>query len=116
MSLEEQIAPLIASAGAKLYDTEIANEAGRKIFRVFVDREGGVDVELCAKISRLLSPFFDVTPPIDGEYVLEVSSPGIERRLRTIEHFQGAIGEAIKVFLRDKTRIKGVLRGVENDT
>ncbi|MDR2639597.1 MAG: hypothetical protein LBC09_07170, partial [Helicobacteraceae bacterium] len=81
--LEEQIAALIASLGARLYDIETASEGGRKIYRVYIDREGGADIELCAKVSRALSPLLDLTPPIDGEYALEVSSPGIERRLRT---------------------------------
>ncbi|MDR0664218.1 MAG: ribosome maturation factor [Helicobacteraceae bacterium] len=109
MSLTDQIAALIASVGGKLYDIETASESGRKIYRVYVDREGGADIELCAKISRLISPLLDIAPPIDGEYALEVSSPGIERRLRTVEHFQGAIGEQIKLTLRDKTKVKGKL-------
>ncbi|MDR2151958.1 MAG: ribosome maturation factor RimP [Helicobacteraceae bacterium] len=112
MSLEDQIATLIASVGAKLYDAETASEGKRKIYRVYIDREGGADVALCAKVSRLISPLLDVTPPIEGEYSLEVSSPGIERRLRTIEHFRGAIGETIKLTLRDKTKIKGRLQEV----
>ena len=109
MSLTDQIAALIASVGGKLYDIETVSESGRKIYRVYVDREGGADIELCAKISRLISPLLDITPPIEGEYALEGSSPGIERRLRTVEHFQGAIGEKIKLTLRDKTKVKGKL-------
>ncbi|MDR1451829.1 MAG: ribosome maturation factor [Helicobacteraceae bacterium] len=109
MSLEEQIASLLSEAGARLYDAELASEGGRKIYRVYIDRDGGADIELCAKASRLISPLIDLNPPFDGEYSLEVSSPGIERRLRTIEHFKGAIGEVVKLTLRDKTKIRGKL-------
>ncbi|MGE4295442.1 MAG: ribosome maturation factor RimP [Campylobacterales bacterium] len=109
MSLESEIAALVESAGAKLYDTELAREGTRTVFQIFVTREGGVDVELCARISRLLSPLFDVKPPVGGEYTLEVSSPGIERKLKTPEHFAGAVGENVKVTLKDKKRLKGKL-------
>ncbi len=110
MSLEKQIQTLVESAGAKLYDIEIAKESGRTLFQVFITREeGGMDVALCAQVSRLLSPLLDVQPPVSGDYTLEVSSPGIERKLRRAEHFQGAIGERIKATLKDKTRLKGVI-------
>ncbi|GHS86739.1 ribosome maturation factor RimP [Campylobacterota bacterium] len=110
----EMFENLVKSAGAELYDTEIVREGGVAVFRVYVDREGGVDVQLCAKISRMLSPIFDADPPVSGAYVLEVSSPGIERKLRTEPHFKAAIGSPVKVTLRDKTRVKGVLKSVEN--
>ncbi len=110
MKLEGQIRALVESVGAKLYDIEIAKEGGRTLFQVFITREeGGVDVALCAQASRLISPLLDVQPPVSGDYTLEVSSPGIERKLKRPEHFQGAIGESIKATLQDKTRLKGVL-------
>lgn len=109
MTLESEIAALVESAGAKLYDTELTREGTRTVFQIFVTRDGGVDVEVCARISRLLSPLFDVKPPVGGEYTLEVSSPGIERKLKTPEHFAGAVGENVKITLKDKKRIKGKL-------
>lgn len=109
MTLEQEIAALVESTGAKLYDFELAKAGARTVVQIFVTRESGVDVELCARISRLLSPLFDVKPPVSGEYTLEVSSPGIERKLKTPEHFAGAVGEQVKITLKDKKRLKGQL-------
>ncbi|GHV04685.1 ribosome maturation factor RimP [Campylobacterota bacterium] len=112
--LSEQLSGLIATCDAKLYDTELVREGTNTIFRVYLEREGGVDVELCARVSRLISPLLDVLEPCHEAYTLEVSSRGLERRLRTIEHFLGAIGEVAKITLTDKTRIKGRIDAVAN--
>lgn len=110
MSLETQIETLVASCGAKLYDIDLAKEGGRTLYQVFITRQdGGVDVALCAQVSRLVSPLLDVQPPVSGDYTLEVSSPGIERKLNKPAHFQGAVGESIKATLKDKTRLKGLI-------
>jgi len=100
---------VIESAGAKLYDTEVTKEFGETIFRISITKEGGVDIDTCAAISRQLSPLFDVHPPVGGEYRLEVSSPGIERSLRRPEHYEGAVGESVKLTLKDGFVLKGKL-------
>ena len=116
VSLEKQIEALVESTGAKLYDIDVAKEGGRTLFQVFITRqEGGVDVALCSQVSRLLSPLMDVQPPVSGDYTLEVSSPGIERKLRKPAHFQGAIGESVKVTLKDKTRLKGEIASADGE-
>ena len=88
---------LVRECGVELYDSEIANENGRGIFRVYITKDGGVSLDDCEKVSRLLSPIFDVTPPVSGDYNLEVSSPGLERKLSKLSHFKSSIGELVKV-------------------
>jgi ribosome maturation factor RimP len=78
----EQITKIVESCGVSLYDTEVANEFDKKIFRIYITSKEGINLDKCAEISRILSPIFDLEPPLEGEYLFEVSSPGIERKLR----------------------------------
>jgi ribosome maturation factor RimP len=103
--MDNNIENIIASCGAKLYDTETANENNQKIFRVLITCEGGVTLEKCEEVSRILSPIFDLNPPVSGHYFLEVSSPGIERPLKTPKHFQSSIGEKAKIKTTEATLI-----------
>jgi len=116
MSLETDINNLVESIGLHLYDTSIVTENGETIFRVNVMGEGGTTLDQCVEATKLISPLLDVTPPVQGEYRLEVSSPGIERKLRTIEHFRFSVGEKVKITLQDKTKLQGLLKSAENDT
>ena len=97
MSLEESIKLAVESLGANLYDIVNAKEHDRNIFRVLVTAEGGVTLDKCAEISRMISPILDVDEPMSGEYILEVSSPGIERKIKKKEHFISSIGEKVRV-------------------
>lgn len=112
----EQITKIVESCGVSLYDTEIASEFDKKIFRIYITSQEGINLDKCAEISRILSPIFDVEPPLDGEYLLEVSSPGIERKLIKPEHFTASIGEKVKIKLKDKEKFIGILEGFENNT
>lgn len=89
--LAGQITPLLGTMGLELYDLELA--AGT--LRVTVTREGGVDLDTLAVASSTLSGWLDEHDPMPGRYTLEVSSPGLERRLRTPEQFKGAVGETV---------------------
>ncbi len=115
MNLETQIAKIIEANGAALYDTEIVTEFEETIFRVLVTKVGGVSLDLCATISHELSPFLDVHPPMSQGYRLEVSSPGIERKLTKPVHFKNAIGEKVKLRITDGDKLKGVLKSADND-
>lgn len=115
MSLETDIRNLIESIGLNLYDTAIVTENGETIYRVNVLGEGGTSLEQCVEATKLISPMLDVTPPVQGEYRLEVSSPGIERKLKTPDHFRFSVGEKVKVTLRDKTKLSGALKAAEED-
>ncbi|MBO7208589.1 MAG: ribosome maturation factor RimP [Clostridia bacterium] len=83
--------------GYSIYDVEFVKEGPHKFLRVYVWSEEGVDLDICEKISRELSDYLDREDLIPDAYFLEVSSPGIERVLKTDKHFEGAIGEEIKV-------------------
>ncbi len=109
MSLNRQIEKIVKFHGANFYGTETINESGNIIFRVYITKEGGVDLDLCAEISNELSPFLDVNPPVDGTYYLEVSSPGIERKLENPTHFMSAIGERVKFKINGGNKTKGVI-------
>jgi ribosome maturation factor RimP len=89
--LAGQLTPLLASMGLELYDLEVTRGA----LRVTVTRDGGVDLDALAAASATLSAFLDDHDPMPGRYTLEVSSPGLERRLRTPAQFRGAVGEAV---------------------
>ena len=115
MSLESDIAKIVKANGAEFYDTEIVTEIEDTIFRVYITAPDGVTLDLCADISSDLSPFLDVHPPIGGRYRLEVSSPGIERKLRKTEHFKNAIGEKVKLKVPAQDRLKGILKSADND-
>ncbi len=115
MNLEVQISKIIEANGASLYDTEIVTEFDETIYRVLITKTGGVDLDLCATISNELSPFLDVHPPMNGRYRLEVSSPGIERKLSKPVHFKNAIGEKVKLKLGGGEKLKGTLKSADND-
>ena len=95
--MHKSIKLTVESLGAKLYDISTLREHDKNIFRVSITCEGGVNLDKCAEISRMLSPILDVEEPMNGEYILEVSSPGIERKLRKKEHFLSSIGEKVKI-------------------
>ncbi len=116
MNLETQIAKIIEANGAALYDIEIVTEFEETIFRVLVTKVGGVDLDLCANISHELSPFLDVHPPMSQRYRLEVSSPGIERKLTKPVHFKNAIGEKVKLKIAGGEKLKGILKSASNDS
>jgi len=113
MSLESDIKTMVESIGLKLYDTAIVTENDETIYRISVSVNGGVSMEQCVEATHLISPLLDVTPPVSGEYRLEVSSPGIERKLKTLEHFKNSIGEKVVISTIDKAKLRGELLRVE---
>lgn len=106
---QEKIVKIVESCGVSLYDTEVANEFDKKIFRIYITSKEGISLDKCAEISRILSPIFDLEPPLEGEYLFEVSSPGIERKLTKPEHYSASIGEKVKVKLKTKEKFIGIL-------
>ena len=114
MNLNNEIEKIIKGNGASFYDSEIVTEFEETIFRVFITKEGGVTLDLCATISNELSPFLDVHPPMSSHYRLEVSSVGIERKLSQPSHFQSAIGERLKIKVSGSDKLKGILKSADN--
>lgn len=111
-------APIAAAQGCTLWDVEYVKEAGTWFLRVYIDKEGGVSINDCEAVSRPLSDKLDEADPIEGSYVLEVSSAGADRALKKPEHFAAFLGSEVEVRLyraRDgKKEFVGVLAGYEN--
>ena len=113
--LRDVIKNIVEDNGCELYDIELTEEDGHKYYRVYITKPGGVSLNDCAAINNLISPIFDIEDPVKGRYFLEVSSPGLERKLTKKEHFEKSIGENVKVTLNDGTEIKGVLKNFIDD-
>ena len=85
--------PLAEESGLELVDVEFHTQGRRRIVRVLVDRPGGITVDECARFSRRLSDCLDMNQTLSAAYFLEVSSPGMDRPLRALEHFERFRGE-----------------------
>lgn len=112
-NLESMITKIIASHDAGLYDIQTIKEHEDTIYRILVTKQGGVSIDLCVDISNELSPLLDVHPPMAGTYRLEVSSPGIERKLSKSSHYLHAIGERVKVKIQGGEKYQGTLESID---
>ena len=92
--------PEIEQLGYELADIELSLAGNGGVLRLFIDSEAGISLDDCAAVSRHVSALLDVEDPIPGEYDLEVSSPGLNRRLVKTEHFERFAGNRIKVKLK----------------
>ena len=102
--IQTLIEPLVADFGAEVFDVTW----GGGCLKVAVDAPGGIDTTTLSKVSRTISQELDLRDPIESRYTLEVSSPGLERRLRRPEHFAKSVGSTVTLKLRDgKTRLSG---------
>lgn len=99
--IEEFAEALLPSIGLELVEVQFRREGHGWVLRLFVDREGGVSLEHCTEVSREVSRFLDVEDLIDHAYHLEVSSPGLERTLRSLADFQRFMGQKARVRLRE---------------
>ena len=113
--VETLVTPLLEAAGLELYDLELAGG----VLRVLVDRDGGADIDALSEVARQLSRALDEHDPIEGRYTLEVSTPGLERPLRTAAHFRGALGTEVKVKthpqVEGERRVDGTVTSVDDD-
>jgi ribosome maturation factor RimP len=114
-------APLAAQEGMEIIDIEFRSEGGRagRVLRLYLDKEGGPNVDDISRVSRALSDVLDAENAIDTAYTLEVSSPGINRPLKRPEHFARFLGKRIRVRTRDmiegQRSFLGTLSDVSND-
>jgi ribosome maturation factor RimP len=121
-TLKSKLLPLIEAVvrqeGLELVDVELGGGKRRPTVQVFVEKAatpespGAVSIEDCAHLSRFLGPVLDAEDVMAGAYVLEVSSPGIERPLRTPEHFARFAGHKVKLVAEGTGYVAGVLRGL----
>lgn len=123
MSLQSDINALVESVDLELYDASIVNENDETIYRIGVISKGiedgkrkSVALDAYVALTHLISPLLDVTPPVSGDYRLEVGSPGIERKMTTINHFKLSIGEKVSILANEKVKYRGILSKVEGST
>lgn len=98
--LARLLEPTVERLGYELTDLEVRLGGKDGVLRVFIDKPEGVDLSDCEAVSRQLSAVLDVEDPLPGHYVLEVSSPGLDRKLTKPAHFQRYVGEDVRVRLR----------------
>jgi ribosome maturation factor RimP len=115
--LIQLLGPVIERQGYELADLELKVGSRDGVLRVFIDKPGGVGLEDCELISRQVSALLDVEDPVPGRYSLEVSSPGLDRKLTKPLHFQRFVGEEVKVETRfpvlGRRRFRGVLQAAD---
>lgn len=111
-------APAVAAAGCEIWDVEYVREAGEWYLRLYLDKEGGVDIQDCEAVSRVVSDLLDEADPIEGSYTFEVSSAGAERVLKRPSDFEKFLGSPVLVKLykaRDgRKEFPGNLKSYDN--
>ena len=117
--LQELIEPSVVALGYQLWGIEMVSQGRHSMLWIYIDAENGIGVDDCANVSRQVSGILDVEDPISGEYTLEVSSPGMDRPLFTLEQYKAFVGHVLQVKLRmpfdGRRRFKGVLKGFEDE-
>ena len=111
-TLRQRLAPAIAALDLELYDVELTGAGKARTVRVTVDRPGGLDLEAITAVTHAVSPLLDDAPAPAGPFLLEVSSPGVERALRTPAHYAGAVGTTVSIKTRTESgtrRVHGTL-------
>jgi ribosome maturation factor RimP len=115
-TLETRLAPLVEGLGYELWELEYSPGRGNGFLRLYIDAAAGITLDDCERVSRAVSEVLDSEDPIPGQYTLEVSSPGLERPLRTAEHFARFVGETVSVetvqAIEGRRRFKGALTAV----
>ncbi len=118
-TVRELIAPVAEELGLTLWDVEFLKEGARRVLRVTIDSDEGITIEDCERMHRAIDPVLDEADPIDTSYDLEVSSPGIERDLRTDAHIDWSIGELVDLRffapLNGKKTLRGILVGRDGE-
>ena len=116
-AVSELISPVVTDLGYILWDVEYVKEGARWILRVTLDSENGITIDDCERVHRAIDPVLDEADPIENSYFLEVSSPGVERELRTEAHIAASSGERVEVRLYapldGAKSFTGILKGLE---
>lgn len=119
LRLTEMLQPAVEALEFELLGVEFIRAGNHSTLRVYIDHENGISVDNCADVSHQVSAILDVEDPIATEYALEVSSPGMDRPLFTLEHFAQVVGETVNVRLNvpqeGRRNFKGDLTGIDGD-
>ena len=123
MSKQQQIAelikPLVEALDCELWGVEYLAQGKHSVLRIYIEKDPLVEIEDCEKVSRQVSGLLDVEDPISGKYTLEVSSPGMDRQLFSLEQYTRFVGAQVAIKLarafEGRKKFQGLLAGVEND-
>jgi ribosome maturation factor RimP len=118
--IAQAVEPAIEAEGYELVDVELKGGPGGRTLRLFIDRpDVGITVDDCSVVSRLVSPMLDVEEIVEGRYFLEVSSPGVNRRVRKKKDFERFAGEKVRIEtlspVDGRRKFTGTIEGVEKD-
>ena len=121
MKITDQVAafaqPIVEAQGCSLWDVEYMREGADYILRLYIDKEGGVDISDCEAVSRAVDPILDERDPIPGSYQFEVCSAGLERPLKRPQDYRQFLGSPVTVKLyrpyNGLKEIPAILRGYE---
>jgi len=117
--LVKLLEPAIEKLGYELADLELKLGGADGLLRLFIDKDGGIEIDDCSSVSRQVSAILDVENPLPGNYTLEVSSPGLDRTLTKPAHFQRFMGEDVKVKLRfpleGRRNFRGALKAADEE-
>ena len=97
LELKEKIHHFLSELNFELYDLKVIRQKKQKVLQIFIDKPEGITMEHVVEATQALNPYLDELDPIDGEYMLEVSSPGAERELRSQEAIQHALGKLVHI-------------------
>ena len=110
------VAPVAEEMGIILWDVEYVKEGAKKILRITIDSEEGIDINICEKFHRTIDPLLDEADPIEDAYYLECTSPGIEREIKTDAHISMCLGEKVEIKLyapkNGSKSFVGILQGL----
>ena len=117
-TVRDLVTPIADELGYMIWDVEYVKEGADMILRITIDKDEGIDIEDCEKMSRAIDPVIDEADPIETSYRMEVSSPGVERTLTRPEHFEKCMGEKVEVRLyaplNGQKQIVGILCGSDD--
>ena len=117
--LEALLSPTVTALGLRVWGIEYLAQGQRSVLRIYIDRDEGVTIDDCEKVSKQVSELLDVEGTLTNRYTLEVSSPGLDRLLFKPEQYAESIGETVDVRLNypfeGRRRVVGALAGLEND-
>ncbi len=118
-ALLERLEKLISSMGCELVGGELLSQGRQMVFRLYIDMPTGITIDDCSRVSRQVSAMLDVEDMIQGRYILEVSSPGIDRPLFELKHYSKFIGRQVRIRLQlpinERRQYKGILLRVEGE-
>jgi ribosome maturation factor RimP len=124
-AIQNLVTPVLASLGLALFDLHLTGSGRGRTLRVVVERDqdpahddkGGVDLDTIAAAAQAITPLLDNEPTLSGSYLLEVTSPGVERALRRPQHFRRAVGETVSIKYRTdqgSQRCRGLLTAADD--